>query len=134
MLIGVPSDEATALLVRAREANPLLEVIVITAFGTIADAVEAMKHGAAGYLTKPIDLDDIQVQVQKAVERRNLVSEVRDLRRQVAAAHCRRLHGLFRFDRPACASGCGSALASPAFSGPRSRADDLCSPPSPQRL
>jgi two-component system NtrC family response regulator len=85
--VRMPGMDGAELLVRAREANPLLEVIVITAFGTIADAVEAMKRGAAGYLTKPIDLDDIQLQVQKAVERRNLVSEVRALRRQVAAAH-----------------------------------------------
>ena len=85
--VRMPGMDGAELLVRAREANPLLEVIVITAFGTIIDAVEAMKHGAAGYLTKPINLDDIQMQVQKAIERRNLVSEVRELRRQVAAAH-----------------------------------------------
>ena len=85
--VRMPGMDGAELLARAREANPLLEVIVMTAFGTIADAVEAMKHGAAGYLTKPVDLDDILMQVRKAVERRNLVSEVRQLRQQVAAAH-----------------------------------------------
>ena len=85
--VRMPGMDGAELLVRAREANPLLEVIMMTAFGTIADAVDAMKHGAAGYLTKPVDLDDILMQVRKAVERRNLVSEVHELRRQVAAAH-----------------------------------------------
>ncbi|MBK9472339.1 MAG: sigma-54-dependent Fis family transcriptional regulator [bacterium] len=85
--VRMPGMDGVELLSRARAANPLLEVIVMTAFGTIADAVEAMKRGAAGYLTKPVDLDDILIQVRKAVERRNLVSEVQHLRRQVAAAH-----------------------------------------------
>jgi two-component system NtrC family response regulator len=85
--VRMPGMDGAELLARAREANPLLEVIMMTAFGTIADAVEAMKHGAAGYLTKPVDLDDILMQVRKAVERRNLVSEVHELRRQLAVAH-----------------------------------------------
>ena len=85
--VRMPGMDGAELLARAKAANPLLEVIVITAFGTIADAVEAMRRGAAGYLTKPVDLDDVELQVQRAVERRNLVSEVRDLRRQVAASH-----------------------------------------------
>ncbi len=85
--VRMPGMDGAELLARAREANPLLEVIVMTAFGTIANAVEAMKHGASGYLTKPVDLDDILLQVGKAVERRNLVSEVHALRRQLAAAH-----------------------------------------------
>ena len=57
--VRMPGMDGVELLSRARAANPLLEVIVMTAFGTIADAVEAMKRGAAGYLTKPVDLDDI---------------------------------------------------------------------------
>jgi two-component system NtrC family response regulator len=85
--VRMPGMDGAELLAKAKAANPLLEVIVITAFGTIADAVEAMRHGAAGYMTKPIDLDDLELQVQRAVERRNLVSEVRELRRQVAAPH-----------------------------------------------
>ena len=85
--VRMPGMDGAELLAKAKAANPLLEVIVITAFGAIADAVEAMRHGAAGYMTKPIDLDDLELQVQRAVERRNLVSEVRELRRQVAAPH-----------------------------------------------
>ncbi len=85
--VRMPGLDGAELLVRAREVNPLLEVIVMTAFGTIADAVTAMRSGAASYLTKPVDLDDVLEQVRKAVERRHLVSEIRQLRRQVAATH-----------------------------------------------
>jgi len=85
--VRMPGLDGSALLARARELNPLLEVIVVTAFGTIDDAVEAMRRGAAGYLTKPIDLEQLELQVNKALERRALVSEVRLLRREVAQAH-----------------------------------------------
>lgn len=83
----MPGLDGLELLARAREFNPLLEVLIVTAYGSIADAVEAMRQGAAGYLTKPIDLDELEVQVQRAVAKRALVSEVRLLRRQVAEAH-----------------------------------------------
>ncbi|MBK6900089.1 MAG: sigma-54-dependent Fis family transcriptional regulator [bacterium] len=85
--VRMPVMDGAELLAKAKAANPLLEVIVVTAYGSIADAVEAMRRGASGYITKPIDLDDIELQIQKAVERRHLVSEVRELRRQVAAPH-----------------------------------------------
>ncbi len=85
--VRMPGLDGVELLRRARELNPLLEVVVMTAFGTIADAVEAMRTGAASYLTKPVDLDEILLQLQAALERRNLVSEVRHLRRQAAASH-----------------------------------------------
>ncbi|MEO5358556.1 MAG: sigma-54 dependent transcriptional regulator, partial [Nitrospirae bacterium YQR-1] len=50
-------------------------VVVITAFGTISSAVEAMKKGAFDYLTKPLDKDVILLIVAKAVERMNLLRE-----------------------------------------------------------
>jgi two-component system NtrC family response regulator len=85
--VRMPDIDGVELLARAKGLNPLVEVIVVTAFGTIAHAVEAMRRGAAGYLAKPIDLDEIELLVQKAVEKRALVSEVRLLRRQVAETH-----------------------------------------------
>jgi len=48
---------------------------VMTAFGTVASAVDAMKRGAADYLTKPIELDELAVLVQRTLERRALVFE-----------------------------------------------------------
>jgi len=66
------------------QADPELEVVVITAYGSVEQAVEALKLGAVDYLTKPIDLDRLQVVVRKALERRTLIRENRELRDKLA--------------------------------------------------
>jgi len=53
-------------------------VIVITAFGTISSAVNAIKKGAFDYLTKPLDKEVLLVTVRKAEERMNLIKEKSD--------------------------------------------------------
>jgi len=58
-------------------------VIVVTAYGTIEMAVKAMKVGAYSYLTKPIQYEDLSLQVKNAVERRRLSREVENLRHEV---------------------------------------------------
>ncbi len=58
-------------------------VIVITAYGTIEMAVQAMKDGAYSYLTKPIQYEDLSLQVKNAVERHRLSRELRSLRHEV---------------------------------------------------
>jgi two-component system response regulator PilR (NtrC family) len=60
-------------------------VILITAHGTTESAVEAMKRGAYDYLTKPCSVDELRLVVQKALEKRDLSSENRRLRRQLEA-------------------------------------------------
>ncbi len=55
-------------------------VIMITAFGSVETAVEAMKAGAYDYVTKPIDYDALVLVVHRAMERQNLIEEVRKLR------------------------------------------------------
>jgi two-component system response regulator AtoC len=80
--VGEGSDGVTLLRdLRARDTD--LEVVLITAFGTIADAVEAMKAGAYDYLTKPADPDRLLMTVQRAAERCALSREVRHLRAQM---------------------------------------------------
>ena len=64
----------------------------MTAFGTVASAVDAMKQGAADYLTKPIDLDELEVLIGRTLERRALVAENRELRRELETRY--RLAGL----------------------------------------
>ena len=64
-------------------ADADIPVIVITAYGTIEMAVQAMKEGAYSYLTKPIQYEDLSLQVKNAVERRRLAREVRSLRNEV---------------------------------------------------
>ncbi len=60
-----------------------IPVIVVSAYGTIEMAVKAMKDGAYSYLTKPIQYEDLSLQVKNAVERRSLSREVLNLRQEV---------------------------------------------------
>jgi DNA-binding NtrC family response regulator len=68
-------------LARARPYEP--EVLVITAYGTIDSAVEAVRGGAFDYLTKPLATQKLLLTVERAVERRSLKTEVNNLRREV---------------------------------------------------
>jgi two-component system response regulator HydG len=60
----------------ALEASPSTQVIVMTAFGTIESAVEAIRRGAYDYLPKPFKESELLLRVEKAVERRRLLGEV----------------------------------------------------------
>ncbi len=64
------------LLHRVASLAPNTQVIVMTAYGTIESAVEAMRRGAYDYVTKPFQEPELLIRVQKAVERRRLLSEV----------------------------------------------------------
>jgi len=64
------------VLRHTREVSPLSEVIVMTAYGTIESAVEAMRVGAYDYIQKPFTEEELLVKVQKAVEKRRLAGEV----------------------------------------------------------
>ena len=63
--------------------NAEIPVIVITAYGTIEMAVQAMKNGAYSYLTKPVRFEELSLQIKNAVERHRLTREVRNLRSEV---------------------------------------------------
>jgi two-component system NtrC family response regulator len=63
--IRMPGMDGVEVLRRIRVANPDVAVLLMTAFGTIPQAVEAVKIGAWDYLTKPLDLDDIRVKIVK---------------------------------------------------------------------
>ncbi|HCH64460.1 MAG: DNA-binding response regulator [Deltaproteobacteria bacterium] len=80
----MPGMTGLELLKLARSVSPALEVIVMTAYGTVETAVEAMKEGAADFVTKPLRRADIVRAVRKALERRRLVMENQDLREQLA--------------------------------------------------
>jgi DNA-binding NtrC family response regulator len=90
--LRMPVSSGLDVLTGVHALNPEVPVIVMTAFGTVASAVDAMKGGAADYLTKPIDLDELEVLIGRTLERRALVSENRELRRQVETRY--RLAGL----------------------------------------
>src|SRR5690242_5014860 len=70
------ATDGIAVLRHAREVAPLTEVIVMTAYGTIESAVEAIRLGAHDYIQKPFTEQELLLKVQKALERRRLNGEV----------------------------------------------------------
>ncbi|MEM1182129.1 MAG: sigma-54 dependent transcriptional regulator [Acidobacteriota bacterium] len=80
----MPGRDGTWLLGQLLQRDPELPVVLLTAYGDVRSAVDAMKRGAFDYLTKPFDLDDVRASVGRALELRRLRSENRDLRRQLA--------------------------------------------------
>ena len=79
----MPDKDGLDVLREIKGINPEIDVILMTAFGNVEIAVQAMKEGAFDYLTKPIDLDELEMIITKALERKQLVSENRELRRQL---------------------------------------------------
>ena len=78
--IRMPGLSGLDLLGRIKASSPDTPVILITAFGTVADAVDAMKFGAADYVLKPVSPDELKMNVQRALEHQKLVDENRYLR------------------------------------------------------
>jgi DNA-binding NtrC family response regulator len=68
---------------RLKRSDPYVEAIVMTAYGTVETAVEAMKEGAYDYITKPFSLDELQLLVSNALERRDLRTTVSRLQKDL---------------------------------------------------
>ena len=79
--LKMPGMSGLDLLKKIRTEHPETTVILITAFGSVQSAVEAMRAGAYDYITKPIDYDALAIVVNRAMERQQLLDEVRNLRR-----------------------------------------------------
>jgi DNA-binding NtrC family response regulator len=77
-------EDGIEVLKAAKRKAPGAEVVLLTAFGSIASAVEAVKLGAFDYLSKPFEPDDLVLVVRNAMERRVLVREVERLRATLA--------------------------------------------------
>jgi len=78
--------DGVSLLEKLRGRDPDLQGIVLTAYGTVDDAVRAMRAGAYDFLSKPVDLDRLEALVEKALERVRLARENRGLREAVKAS------------------------------------------------
>jgi two-component system response regulator PilR (NtrC family) len=76
-------DSGLDVLRAAKAAAPATEVVMVTAFATTENAVQAMKLGAYDYLLKPFKVDELKLVVEKALERRALLAENRVLRHQL---------------------------------------------------
>ena len=81
--LRMPGMSGMDLLRRIRAEHSEMPVIIITAFATIQGAVEAMKAGAFDYITKPIDIDELVILINRALEHQRLVEEVRILRSNI---------------------------------------------------
>jgi len=81
--LKMPDMDGLALLRKARHDLPDAEVLLITGFGDVKTAVEAIKEGASNYLTKPVDLAELRAIVGKATERLRLARANRELKRQL---------------------------------------------------
>jgi two-component system NtrC family response regulator len=78
----LPDLDGLEVLRRVKAQNPELEVIMITAYGTVEKAVEALKSGASDYLQKPVDFDDLLIKLKRIEEKRQLIREI-DVLKQV---------------------------------------------------
>jgi DNA-binding NtrC family response regulator len=74
--LKLPAGSGFDVLRAAKDADPEIPVILMTAFGTVEEAVQAMKEGAADFLTKPVDTDHLLLLLDRAVEKRRLVTEL----------------------------------------------------------
>ena len=86
----MPRMKGTDLIRQLKENHSEVPVLVITAFGTIESAVEAMKAGALHYITKPFRTDDFLIHVERALENLRLHNELNRLRTEI--------HGRYRFE------------------------------------
>jgi len=82
--VKMPEKSGMDVLVRAREVNRDAPVVLMTAYGTIESAVEAMKNGAFDYIVKPFSPDRVEVLLQRVGEWRALLRENRYLRSEVS--------------------------------------------------
>jgi two-component system NtrC family response regulator/two-component system response regulator HydG len=88
--LRMPGMDGIELLSKIKQIRPETMVILMTAYGTVKTAVRAMKLGAEDYLGKPIDVEELEVVLQKAIEKKGLLEETRHLRA--------RLEHKYRFD------------------------------------
>ena len=83
--LRLPAGDGFGVLRAAKELDPELPVIVMTAFGSIQDAVSAMKEGALDFLAKPIDPEHLLLMVERALSQRRMATENILLKEELAA-------------------------------------------------
>ena len=81
--LRLPDLSGMKILTESKKKSPELGVIMITGYGSIKNAVKAMKQGAFDYITKPFDLDEIEMVVDKYFQYQHLVDENQYLRSEL---------------------------------------------------
>src|SRR6266540_3252521 len=74
--LKLKGEDGLTVLRRIRERRPEVVVIMLTAYGTVPNAVEAMQLGAADFLRKPFDVEEVIFKIARALERRALQQEI----------------------------------------------------------
>lgn len=97
--LKMPGIDGLELLQFIKENQPEMEVIILTGHGTTESAVEAMKSGAYDYLTKPVDLSELQVLLEKAVEKVNLKRKNLGLEAAMERENIERFRGMLGTSR-----------------------------------
>jgi two-component system response regulator HydG len=82
----MPRMDGLTFIKRSLEIYPDLAIVIMTAYGTVESAVDAMKAGAFDYLLKPIDLDHIEIILSRIEEKQRLIAENRYLKRKLEEA------------------------------------------------
>ena len=83
LVLRMPRMDGMTALSHLRERNPALPVLIMTAYGSVDTAVDALKAGAYDYVQKPFDPENLQHLIEKASERHQLVTENRQLRQRL---------------------------------------------------
>lgn len=78
--MSLPKMSGLEVLAGIKEVKPDLPVIIVTAYGSTQTAIEALRLGAYDYITKPFDLDELQMTAERALEQRRVIDENRFLR------------------------------------------------------
>jgi DNA-binding NtrC family response regulator len=81
--LKMPEMDGIQLLSAVKGKYPHIEFIVMTGYGTVKTAVEAMQRGAAHYIQKPLDHDELNLLIQRAIEKRKLEEQVDRLRAEL---------------------------------------------------
>lgn len=85
--LKMPGMDGLELMGKVFEHDPDVGVVIMTAFGAVTSAVEAMRAGAADYLTKPLNVDALLVVVARTLERTKLRRETKQLRQRLGERH-----------------------------------------------
>lgn len=79
----MPDKTGLEVLEEVKKINPEISFVILTAYGTIENAVKAMRLGAFDYISKPVDLDELDLMIERIIENRNLRSEIQILKGQL---------------------------------------------------
>src|SRR5688500_6542633 len=82
--LKLPTGDGLSVLRAAKELDPELQVVVMTAYGSIQDAVTAMKEGAMDFLAKPVDPDHLLLMVERAIAQRRMLADYLILKEELA--------------------------------------------------